>query len=209
MMKAKLTANWKLVLGILMALIAIFMFFRVYLVEKKAHESEVETLNMYITSLERNISENLKYASIQDELDAAIEEVKSSQLELYESFPVELKEEDQIMYVLYLETLFKTEINFSFSNAQPMGMLSEGTLMGMTLTVNYETTYDGFKDMINYLATDDRIVSIYNATIDYDAARDKAVGEITLLIYLIDSPLLDYVAPDVKVPDTGKNNIFK
>ena len=207
-MKEKLKRNWRLILGIVLLLAALFTFFKVYLKEKEAHELEVQQLNMYITALERNIAENMKYAGIQDELDAAIEEVKASQLELYESFPVELKEEDQIMYVLYLETLFGTEINFSFSTPQAMGMLSEGTLMGMTLTVNYETTYDGFKEMINYLATDDRIVSVYNATIEYDAAKDKAIGDVTLLLYLIDSPLLEYVSPDVKVPDTNKDNIF-
>ena len=208
-MKEKLTKNWRLVLGIVLLVAAVFTFVKVYLAEKEAHEMQVQTLNTYIMALERNIAENMKYASIQDELDAAIEEVKASQLELYESFPVELKEEDQIMYVLYLETLFGTEINFSFSTPQAMGMLSEGTLMGMTLTVNYEATYDGFKEMINYLATDDRIVSIYNATIEYDDATNKASGEVTLLLYLIDSPLLNYASPDVKVPETGKDSIFE
>ena len=208
-MKEKIMRNWRLILGIILLLAAILTFTKVYLKEKKEHEQQVSTLNMYISALEMNIAENLKYAGIQDELDAAIEEVKASQLELYESFPVELKEEDQIMYVLYLETLFGTEINFSFSTPQAMGMLSEGTLMGMTLTVNYEATYDGFKEMINYLATDDRIVSVYNATIDYDDRTNKAVGEVTLLLYLIDSPLLNYEAPDVKVPETGKDVIFE
>ena len=207
-MKDKLIKNWKIVLGVVLLLIALLVFTKVYWEGKEAHEAEVEQLNMYITALEHNIAENLKYAGIQEELDVAIAEVKASQLELYESFPVELKEEDQIMYVLYLETLFDTEINFSFSTPQAMAMLSEGTLMGMTLTINYETTYDGFKEMVNYLATDSRIVSVYNATIDYDARRDKAIGDITLLLYLIDSDLLDYESPDVKVPDTGKDSIF-
>ena len=208
-MKEKIIRNWRLILGIILLLAAVFTFTKVYLKEKQQHEQQVSTLNMYISALEMNIAENLKYAGIQEELDAAIAEVKASQLELYESFPVELKEEDQIMYVLYLETLFGTEINFSFSTPQAMGMLSEGTLMGMTLTVNYEATYDGFKEMINYLATDDRIVSVYNATIQYDDKTNKASGEVTLLLYLIDSPLLNYEAPDVKVPETGKDVIFE
>ena len=208
-MKDKLMRNWRLILAVILLLAAVFMFFKVYLKEKEAHETQVQQLNMYISAMERNIAENMKYAGVQDELDAAIEEVKASQLELYQSFPVELKEEDQIMYVLYLETLFGTEINFSFSTPQAMGMLSEGTLMGMTLTVNYETTYDGFKDMINYLATDDRIVSVYDARIQYDDKKDKVIGDVTLLLYLIDSPLLDYVSPDVKDPDPGKDNIFE
>lgn len=208
-MKEKLIKNWKLVLGVLLLLIALLVFVNVYLKNKEAHEAEVAQLNMYITALENNIAENLKYAGIQEELDAAIEEVKAARLDLYESFPVELKEEDQIMYVLYLETLFDTEINFSFSTPQAMAMLSEGTLMGLTLTINYETTYRGFKEMIDYLATDDRIVSVYSATIDYDEKTNKAIGDITLLLYLVDSELLEYASPDVKVPPTSKPNIFE
>jgi len=207
-MKDKLIKNRKLVLGIVLLLIALFVFVNVYLKNKEAHEAEVAQLNMYITALENNIQENLKYAGIQEELDAAIEEVKADRQELYENFPVELKEEDQIMYVLYLETLFDTEINFSFSTPQAMAMMSEGTLMGLTLTVNYETTYKGFKEMIDYLATDSRIVSVYSATIDYDEKTNKAIGDITLLLYLIDTELMDYVSPDVKVPPTNKTNIF-
>lgn len=207
-MKEKLIKNRGLILGVLLLLLALFVFLNVYKKDKKAHEAEVEQLNMYITALEKNLAENLKYAGIQEELDAAMEEVKASQIELYESFPVELKEEDQIMYVLYLETLFGTEINFSFSSPQALAMLSQGTLMGLTLTINYETTYDGFKDMINYLATDSRIVSVHSATIDYDAEKNKVIGDITLLLYLVDSELLEYVSPDVRVPATDKDNIF-
>lgn len=208
-MKEKLIKNRKLVLGIALLLIALLVFFNVYQKEKKAHEAEVEQLNMYITVMEKNIAENMKYAAIQDELDGLIEEVKTKRLELYESFPVELKEEDQIMYVLYLETLFKKEINFSFSSAQPIALLSEGQLMGLSLTVNYETTYDGFKKMVNYLATDDRITSVHSASIQYDETTKKVSGEITLILYLIESDLLNYESPDVKVPPVDKNNIFQ
>jgi hypothetical protein len=90
-----------------------------------------------------------------------------------------------------------------------MVALKDGSnLMGLTLTVNYQTTYQGFQDMINYLATDSRVTSVQFANIRYDAARDMAVGTVTLLLYLIDTDLRDYVGPDVNIPDTGKDNIF-
>jgi hypothetical protein len=151
----------------------------------------------------------MKYADVQDELKEATAQLAASRLELYEKFPVEMKEEDQIMYILYLETVFGTEINFAFSKAQPMVALRDGSqLMGLTLTVNYQTNYEGFQNMINYLATDSRITSVQFANIRYDAARDMAVGTVTLLLYLIDTDLRDYVGPDVNIPDTGKDNIF-
>ena len=209
-MKEKLIRNWRLILGIVLLVAAVFTFFKIYLAEKNAHEMEVQTLNTYIMAMERNIAENLKYASIQDELDAAIEEVKASQLELYESFPVEMKEEDQIMYVLYLETLFGTEISFSFSSPEAITPLSDGsTLQGLQLTVNYETTYQGFRNMVKYLSTDSRITSVKEATMQYDAETDTATGLVTLCLYLIDSEDREYLPPDVAIPETGKENIFE
>ena len=114
------------------------------------------------------------------------------------------------MYVLYLESLFGTEINFAFSTPQPIVALRDGaTLQGLTLTVNYETTYQGFKDMVTYLATDSRITSVQYASIQYDAEKDTATGEITLLLYLIDTDLIEYLPPEVTNPETGKDNIYE
>lgn len=113
------------------------------------------------------------------------------------------------MYVLYLEELFETEISFSFGTVAPVQMLRDGAVLeGLTLTVNYETTYEGFKEMVDYLATDSRITSIQYATVDYDSENDAATGSLTLLCYIMDSNLLEYEEPDVTEPQTGKPNIL-
>jgi hypothetical protein len=129
-----------------------------------------------------------------------------------------MKQEDQIMYALYLETVFGTEINlnkvgygvnFAFGTAQPVKTLNDGaTLLILPLTVNYETTYKGFQDMLNYLATDSRVTSIQVADIAYDPVNDKAVGTVTLLLYLVDTKLQEYLPPIVPEPSTGKENIY-
>jgi Tfp pilus assembly protein PilO len=199
---------WKVLLAVAL-LVAAALTYMNYQEELAAHENEIKQINTYNLSLQSKIQKNMKYADVQDELKEATAQVMASRLELYEKFPVEMKEEDQIMYVLYLETIFGTEINFAFSKAQPIVALRDGSqLMGLTLTVNYQTTYEGFQDMINYLATDSRVTSVQFANIRYDAARDMAVGTVTLLLYLIDTDLRDYVGPDVNIPDTGKDNIF-
>ena len=56
-MKDKLKRNWRLILGIVLLLAAVFTFVKVYLAEKEEHEQQVQQLNMYITALERNIAE--------------------------------------------------------------------------------------------------------------------------------------------------------
>ena len=200
---------WKVLLSLVIVIAAIVIYVNGYQAEKILHEVEVQQLNTMITSLQSTVAQNSRYEAVQDELEGATERVNASRLDLYQKFPVEMKEEDQIMYVLYLEKLFGTEIFFSFGTPQPICMLQDGSnLMGLLLTVNYETTYDGFQDMVSYLSSDSRVTSVQAATIEYDAANDKAVGQLTLVLYMIDTELTEYVKPDIADPGTGKDNLF-
>ena len=198
---------WKVLLALVLLVAAVRVYMQ-YQDKLALHEADMKQLGTYNTALQKKIQNNKKYEGVQGQLEEATAQIVASRLELYEKFPVEMKEEDQIMYILYLETVFGTEINFSFSKAQQIQALKDGSkLMGLTLTVNYETTYQGFMDMINYLATDTRVTSVQFANIQYDKTKDMAVGTVTLLLYLIDGNR-NYVGPDVNIPDTGKDNIF-
>ena len=200
---------WKILLAIVLVAAALLMYFGTYKTEELAYQNKTQQLKTMIAAMENSIRENAKYVDVQVDLDEANAKIVASRLEMYEQFPVEMKEEDQIMYVLYLEKLFGTEIFFSFGTFQPMMALTDGSvLVGLTLTVNYQTTYDGFKDMLDYLSTDSRITSVQFANIQYDAQNDMAVGQITLLLYLLQTPEGQYTPPDVAIPDTGKDNIY-
>ena len=209
---------WKVLLALVLVGAAAWMYFNVYETEKAAYESKTTQLKTMITSLEKRIQENMKYADVQDKLEDATAQIEASRLDLYQKFPRQMLQEDQIMYALYLETIFGTEINltpyagvnFVFGTPQPLMQLNDGAiLMGLTLVINYETTYKGFQDMINYLATDSRITSIQYSDIMYDAQNDKAMGTMTLMLYLLESELLEYMPPETALPETGKDNLFK
>lgn len=201
---------WKVILAVILIAVAAFLYFDKYKTEEAAHETKVRQMETMIMALKASIEENEKYADIQDQLPDATAELDASRLELYKHFPVEMREEDQIMYILYLETIFKEEIFFEFAQAVELTPLRDGSsLQGLLLTINYETTYEGFKDMVDYLATDSRITSIHEATIQYDAENDIAVGYISIIVYLIDSPDREYTAPDIAIPESGKDNIFE
>ncbi|MBQ2927876.1 MAG: hypothetical protein IJD98_04810 [Oscillospiraceae bacterium] len=202
---------WKVLLALILVGAAAFLYLNVYRTEQQAFEAKLEQLNTIISVQQQNIAEDMRYADIQEDLAAAKEEITASRENLYKRFPVQMLEEDQIMYVLYLETMFGEEISFTFSEAFDLYPLQDGAaLQGLFLTVNYESTYKGFQEMVDYLATDSRLTSVYEATISYNPARDIAEGTITLLLYLINSDELEqgYVAPDIAVPETGKDNIF-
>jgi hypothetical protein len=200
---------WKVLLALILIGAAAMLYFQNYQEEKAAYEQEVKQIQTMIQTMNARIKENMRYADVQDKLEAATAQINDSRLELYEHFPVNMREEDQIMYILYLETIFGTEIQFSFSQPQAIVSLSDGAqLMGLTLVVNYETTYQGFQDMINYLATDSRVTSVNTATITYDTATDKATGMVMLTLYLMNTDLMEYQPPEVYIPEIGKDNIY-
>lgn len=184
-----------------------------YGTEQLLYESKRAMLEAQIASCERSIQENARYADIQEQLEPATAQLDASRQELYDHFPRELLHEDQIMYVLYLETKFGTEIYFEFDDKKPLvegQYLSDGSILcELTITVNYETTYEGFKEMLDYLSTDDRITSVRFASIQYDAKQDIAKGEVTLRLYMLESELLEYMDPDIAKPETGKDIVFE
>ena len=204
-----LSKSWKVILAILLLLIAIGLIFLKYIPEKDSYENQKASIENNISMLQVQIANNSKYEKYQEYIPGAVEEIDASRKYLYERFPKEMKEEDQIMYVIYLEQLFGTEISFTLSQAYPIQIFSDGAILqGLELTVNYETTDEGFKEMINYLATDSRITSIKDARIQYDPDRDLAIGDLTLICYILDSAGKEYVKPDVNEPEIGKDSIF-
>lgn len=206
----KLVQRWKLILGLFLLLIAFFLIKGKYLPGKEEFESEKTLLETTVTALENTIAENRKYSSIRDQIPAKEAEIEASRASLYDAFPNELKEEDQILYILYLEKVFGNEISFTFSQPEQIASLSDGTtLNGQTFTVNYESTYKGFKKLVNYLSTDTRVASVQYATLDYDSETDAATGTITITLYSLQNDAFEYVAPSIAVPSVGKDNIFK
>lgn len=206
---SKVKKIWKPVLALLLFAIAAWTLFSYQSTQEPAYQSRENTLNQSMIIWNQKIAENLKYKDLQDDFTKAMEELDASRLELYQHFPLELREEDQIMYVLYLEQMFGTEIQFSFSSAQFIANLTDKAILGgVVLTVNYESTYKGFQDMVQYLSTDSRVTSLQNATMEYDEETGRVTGEITLVLYILDSDLLEYKPPEVFNPDIGKEDIF-
>ncbi|MBR4056993.1 MAG: hypothetical protein IKK00_02505 [Oscillospiraceae bacterium] len=200
---------WKVMLAALLLIAAAVLRLGVYSAEKTKYEQGVQKTGALIAAQERTIEENRRYAGVREKLPQAEAQIEESRRALYAHFPTELREEDQILYVLYLEQLFGTEIDFSFGEVTPLRSFSDGSaLCGLTLTVNYETDYQGFKDMIQYLASDSRVTSIRYCTMQYNAEKNIVSGSLTLLCYLMQSELLEYRAPEISAPDTGKENIF-
>ena len=225
--------NWRLLLALLLIAVAVLIFFMVYKPAEEDYQREAKAQNDMIGILMKNIQNeqadidktvqaNLKYEPVQDELPEAVEQLKESRSALYELFPAEMREEDQIMYVVYLEKLLKemeedldNDIQFSFADFELRSPLSDNSAFGgITLVVNYVTHYDTFKKLVDYLATDERITSVRFVTMDYFESYELLSGSLVLYLYMIEPydyiSSNDYVEPEVPTPEEiGKDSIFK
>ena len=220
-----LARNWKAVLAFLLIVAAVLVYMMVYKPKQEAYIAERDQLNMQITALQNTIAETERYKDVQDQLPAELEKITASRDGLYEVFPQEIKEEDQIMYLLYLEQVFGGDLaelgftqslyqnygqnTFQFGQVQPIQMLSDGAvLQGLDIVLTYNATYDGFKRMVDFLATDSRVVSILYATLNYDAVNEVLSGQIALRLYSLDATNREYEVPTIRNPGMGKNNMF-
>ena len=201
---------WKVILSVLLLIGAVLIYVLQYRPAKLAFELEQANLQTQISTMQMQIAENRKYASVDPvALEEATEAVITSRNELYGKFPVEMKEEDQIMYMLYLEEKFGREVVFSFAEEIPIVQLSDGAQMqGVTIAFDFLTTYKGFKNMVQELATDSAITSVRYAVLQYDAATDQVVGQLIVTRYVM-ADGRDYLAPVVTKPSIGKENIYK
>lgn len=231
-MKA-IARNWKAVLAILLAVAAALVYFMGYRPRYASYVAERDQLNNQITILQATIAQNEKYKDVQDQLEPAMEAIGESRAALYDNFPAEMREEDQLLYLLYLEKTLGTgknelgytqelhdifvqrfgesegNIEFSFGSVTPIQLMSDGAILaGLNLTVYYHASYEDFKTMIHTLATDERITSIRYATFNYNEGKKMLDGELTLTLYLMQTGQNPYEEPEVTEPATGKTDIF-
>lgn len=219
-----LARNWKAVLAFVLLIAALLVYTQVYVPKKEAYLSEKDMLQKQISVLQTTIVENEQYKSVQPLLPAEYEKMDATRAELYASFPNEIKEEDQLMYLLYLEKTFGSDLAklgfteslyldggmnvFQFGEIQPVVGLSDGAvLQAMDIVLSYSATYDGFKKMVDYLATDSRVASIRYATFEYDVLNSLLRGQLVIRLYVLDAGR-EYDVPVITDPGMGKTNVF-
>ncbi len=206
-MKKFLSRWWRLLTAALLAAAAVAVLYFGCVKTEMQFRTEQDDLSMEIGALQSQIELNQQYADVQEQITAASQAIQDSRSALYRHFPADLLQEDQILYVLYLEQLFRPEQDkIEFGTVEPAFELSDKASLGhVELTVEYTTTYQQFKDLISFLATDDHITSIPYCTLEHN--EDGTVtGDLTIWCYTLNAN--PYTAPDVPKPNTGKPSIF-
>lgn len=76
------------------------------------------------------------------------------------------------------------------------------------LTMTYQATYDGFKEMLDYVAALPDRANMPNVTAEYDEESGGLVGSISLHMYYLTNTDREYEAPEITGVDKGVFDIF-
>lgn len=98
--------------------------------------------------------------------------------------PETLREEEQIRFILELETLLGTEIDFRFGTYRPLAALSDGAELGaLRLELRLETDAAGLAALLRHLDGLERPVTVHSAALRTEGTR--WAGTLRLDCYLL------------------------
>ena len=98
--------------------------------------------------------------------------------------PETLREEDQIRFILELENLLGTEIDFRFGTYCPLATLSDGAELGaLRLKLRLETDAAGLSALLRHLEGLEQAVTVHSAALQTEGTR--CAGTLSLDCYLL------------------------
>lgn len=153
--------------------------------------------------------------------EEGIETLKAERADLLAAFPAGMTREDEIMYWANMEranasTLRVNNIVMSgweevYVEGQPE-VTEEGAsqlhLYKGPVNYTYVSTYDGLKDMVNYVFEQADKKSIRNLTAAYDSSTGNLSGSIDIDMYYMVGTGNEYVPVSIPSVPTGVTDIF-
>ncbi len=177
---------WKLFLGLLLILAAVFVYTLGYMPAKAEYERRSAELLTSIVNMEREIEAKNSSAAVTAQTVAAIEELESVRAALYGKLPEDIKEEDQVRYVIWLEEHLGEEIDFYLGDSQTAAELSDGAqLRELSLELSCSCTYEQLCELLEHLENEDRISSVRIGRMELDKDRNKINGSMTVVSYVL------------------------
>jgi len=195
-----------MVLGILASIIAYRFVYQKKMEENARLESQLKTLQTEEANLAELDANRPFYES-------EIERMNEDNKEILSHFPVDILPENEIMYVVAMEE--ENEVYFSdlaYGSAEEYSTGYEArtglTASDVVMTLSYQSTYQGLKDVITYTGGQDRRMVINTVSASYDRTTGNVSGSMTLDQYVVSGTDAAYIPPYVPAISIGTDNIF-
>ena len=178
--------------------------------ENEKLEAEIKQYEASISVLDNAKLNQEKYAK-------DTEQLKKEVAQMLSAFPAEIRIEDELLYVEYLEEKPEYDIgSLSIGADYSIYTMANGsTLCTQYVTVPYKTNYSGFKSLVNFFNGENKTgeqypASIVQISVAHNESDGSISGSMVLRRYYIVGGDAEYVPP--KIPDgmfdIGIENIF-
>ena len=146
-----------------------------------------------------------------------LEQLKKEVAEILSKFPAEIRLEDELLYVEYLESKLQYDIgSLSVGADYSIYSMSNGqTLCTQYITVPYKTNYEGFKSLVTFFngenkTGDEYPASIVQLSMAHNSNDGTISGSMILRRYYLVGAGAEYVPPQIPdgMFDIGVDNIF-
>lgn len=154
-----------------------------------------------------------------DKYESGILQFKEEMKEIQAPYPSQIKRTDQVMYLANMENIFARNLKVKSMSMAPMTEVAANTegeggteatvkLYKMPINYSFLCTYDGFKDMVNYIFEDGDRKSINVVTLAFDSESGNLQGNITVDLYTLTGTDKEYKPTTIPPTTTGINDIF-
>ena len=187
----------------------------------KKINAKTETLTAETEVLKSEIA---KYTAVKDNIDlykTGIDSATNHIAEVLYDFPAYIMEEDMIMLGRNIEKNIDdtTVSSISFGNASNVFSVASKPadattvpisygLYNNAINISYETTYDGFKDLVGYLCENKNRMSITNFSLAYDSLSGVLTANTTVNMYSVTGTDKEYTQQNLSGVGIGTDNIF-
>lgn len=206
---------------LLLALVGIAIAFCAWQFGFKKINADTEVLRTDTATLQKEID---KYSAIKNNIELyqkGIEDASNSIAAVLNEFPADILPEDMIMFGRELEkndistvvsgVNFGTNSNVFNATSHPIESTSvpvSYSLYQNPTTLSYTTSYDGFKDMVDYIYGHKNRMSIDTFSLSYDATSGLLSGSSIVNMYYVTGTDKEYTQQNLSGVGIGTDNIF-
>ena len=187
----------------------------------KKINAETETLRAETEVIQKDIQ---KYSAVKNNIELyqkGIEDATTKIADVLNEFPVAIMEEDLIMFGRELEkndqatmvssVAFGTNSNVFVATSHPVDSTTvplSYSLYNNQISVSYNTSYDGFKDLVDYMYEHKNRMSLESFALAYDADNGRLMGTSVINMYYVSGTDKEYKQQNLSGVSIGTDNIF-
>lgn len=189
--------------GLLLALLAYLFVFRNFSEKNSDLQKENQNLSSQVQQLEILDANKEQYISDTKDLKAQVQE-------MIDRYPSEVREENAVMYAYEMENESDIHVNsMTITPANLLYTMEKGYgLSVITVNMDYSVTYEGFKDIIDFIRTDRDKRNVESISLSYDSETGNLLGTMVVNLFELQGIDKEYEAPYIPSMPRGNTNPF-